>query len=188
MPIHYSVWILGDQLLKTHPALQAAQEHSDLANIQVVMVESLSRSRRFTYHPHKLMLVFSAMRHYAAWLREQGYQVDYIQAPTMLDGLRQHVSEHRPNGQFKTNTNVFSAKTEGLSPRFYTDLFCVLHKQLITMAERRLIPLKGLSGKYWAGANSCTGSIGATCPPCAMPTPGQPSALYRLSSGMATPI
>jgi deoxyribodipyrimidine photolyase-related protein len=49
------------------------------------------------YQRKKLVLLFSAMRHYAADLRRQGYAVDYIQAPTFLDGLGQHVANWRPD-------------------------------------------------------------------------------------------
>ena len=36
------------------------------------------------------------MRHYAAELRRQGYQVDIVQATTFAEGLRQHVLSWQP--------------------------------------------------------------------------------------------
>jgi deoxyribodipyrimidine photolyase-related protein len=94
-----TIWILGDQLLPTHPALAAATAVG-AADVRVVMVESASRMARLPYHRKKLVLLLAAMRHYAALLRSQGYAVDYIQAPTALAGLRQHVAAHQPDCLF----------------------------------------------------------------------------------------
>ena len=68
-----SVWILGDQLLLRHPALLAAEEQTDRAQISILLVESEARKRRLPYQRKKLVLLISAMRHYAARLRAQGY-------------------------------------------------------------------------------------------------------------------
>ncbi len=95
-----SVWILGDQLLAQHPALLAAEQERSRDDVRVVMVESTARTRRLPYQRKKLVLLFSAMRHYAADLRSQGYTVDYIQAPTFLDGLRQQVTTRGSNCLF----------------------------------------------------------------------------------------
>jgi len=92
-----SVWILGDQLLAQHPALVAAEQDHPRDGIRVVLVESRARSRRLPYQRKKLVLLFSAMRHYAAELRERGYRVDYVQASTFLSGMQQHVATWRPN-------------------------------------------------------------------------------------------
>lgn len=91
-----SVWILGDQLLASHPALAAAEQAVGRGNVRAVLVESVARSRRLPYQRKKLVLLFSAMRHYAAELRGQGWQVECIQAETALTGLRQHVAQHQP--------------------------------------------------------------------------------------------
>jgi deoxyribodipyrimidine photolyase-like uncharacterized protein len=62
-----SVWILGDQLLAEHPALIAAEGIAgDRARVRVLLVQSLSRTRKLPYQRKKLVLLFSAMRHYAA--------------------------------------------------------------------------------------------------------------------------
>jgi deoxyribodipyrimidine photolyase-related protein len=91
-----SVWILGDQLLARHPALLAAERGHARENVRVVLVESVARTRRLPYQRKKLVLLFSAMRHYAAELRVQGYAVDYVQAPTFLDGLSRHIADWGP--------------------------------------------------------------------------------------------
>lgn len=91
-----SVWILGDQLLRSHPALLAAESLVERSQIQVVLIESERRKARLPYHRKKLVLLLSAMRHYVEELRSAGYAVEYRRAPTMLEGLRQHVAAHRP--------------------------------------------------------------------------------------------
>ena len=71
-----SVWILGDQLLAQHPALAAAGQDHSRGEMQVVLVESRAHARHLPYQRKKLVLLFSAMRHYAAELQERGYRVD----------------------------------------------------------------------------------------------------------------
>ena len=79
-----SVWILGDQLLANHPALSAVE---DKENVQVVIVESQQRIKKQPYQRKKLVLLLSAMRHYAEDLHRQGYVVDYVKANTFRAGL-----------------------------------------------------------------------------------------------------
>ena len=78
-----AVWVLGDQLSRTHGPLAARP------NEPVLMIESRAFARRYPYHPHKLTLVFSAMRHFRDELREAGYSVDYRTADfaCYYDGL-----------------------------------------------------------------------------------------------------
>ncbi len=91
-----SVWILGDQLLANHPALAAAEAETDRDNIHVVLVQSLARGRKLRYQRKKLVLLFSAMRHYAQELREQGYHVDYLTAPNFTTALQDHIDTNNP--------------------------------------------------------------------------------------------
>jgi deoxyribodipyrimidine photolyase-related protein len=91
-----SVWILGDQLLKQHPALTAAEAEAGCDDLRVVLVESRARSVRLAYQRKKLVLIFSAMRHYAAELGQHGYAVDYVRAADMPGGLQEHVASYRP--------------------------------------------------------------------------------------------
>lgn len=89
-----AVWIPGDQLLADHPALRgwAPGERS------VVLVESEQLKRRRPYHRHKLVLVISAMRHYATELTARGHRVDYVRAATVAAGLRQHLAANHSTG------------------------------------------------------------------------------------------
>lgn len=67
------VWILGDQLW----AQQAALQTCDLQQTEIVFIESLQHSQQRPYHRQKLVLVWSAMRHFAADLQQAGWQVSY---------------------------------------------------------------------------------------------------------------
>ena len=66
-----SVWVLGDQLLLRHAALEEAVERVGREHVRVVFVESIERMRQLPYQKKKLVLLLSAMRHYAQRLREQ---------------------------------------------------------------------------------------------------------------------
>jgi len=77
-----NVWILGDQLIDPHPALQNAAARVGRDNVRVLMIESTARLRTLPYHRKKLVLLLSAMRHYAERLRAQGWTVDYRTAAT----------------------------------------------------------------------------------------------------------
>lgn len=94
MDSSFSVWILGDQLLQSHPALLASKAQA--FPFQVVMVESLEQTRRLPYQRKKLVLLFSAMRHYAGQLQAEGIKVDYRQSVDLVSGLRQHVQQYLP--------------------------------------------------------------------------------------------
>jgi deoxyribodipyrimidine photolyase-related protein len=88
-----SVWIPGDQLLVSHPALNL---FGDRNSIQVLLIESRQRTRKLPYQRKKLVLLFSAMRHYAEELQQQGYNVDYVKAVSFEQALKQHITRHNP--------------------------------------------------------------------------------------------
>lgn len=87
------IWIPGDQLLDSHPAL----EHSAGDAMRVVLVENWSRARRLPYHRHKITLIFSAMRHYAERLRARGLDVDYRTSDSLSDSLRSAAQDFAPD-------------------------------------------------------------------------------------------
>lgn len=87
-----TVWVLGDQLLRRHPALE-----DDPKNIVVLLIESQTRLAQMGYQKKKLVLLLSAMRHYALWLSSQGYTVDYRKAEDFLTGIKAHVDTHTPD-------------------------------------------------------------------------------------------
>lgn len=64
------------------------------------MVESKARGSVHRYHQIKLVLVYSAMRHFAAELRNAGWEVDYYpleEALTFEQAARRHLEKHKPS-------------------------------------------------------------------------------------------
>lgn len=90
------IWILGDQLLKQHPALEHALTVTDRDSVRIVLIESAARLQRLAYQRKKLVLLVSAMRHYAAMLRDQGYDAACVWAETTAAGLRACAADFRP--------------------------------------------------------------------------------------------
>ena len=62
-----TIWFLGDQLSLEHEALKNAPNES-----AVFLIEAKARGSRLRYHRLKLVLIYSAMRHFARDLRARG--------------------------------------------------------------------------------------------------------------------
>lgn len=86
------IWILGNQLSHNHAALQSVESPSDAP---VLLVESLSFARERRYHRQKLVLVWSAMRHFAEELRSAGWNVTYRTAEDFETPLRDWIETHQ---------------------------------------------------------------------------------------------
>ncbi|MFU8899681.1 MAG: cryptochrome/photolyase family protein, partial [Roseinatronobacter sp.] len=67
------VLVLGDQLTDSLSALQKADKSRDV----VVMAEVATEAEYVPHHPKKIAFLFTAMRKFAAHLRQQGWQVAY---------------------------------------------------------------------------------------------------------------
>ena len=78
------ILILGDQLSPEVAALKSADKSSDI----IVMAEVADEAAYVPHHPKKIAFVFSAMRHFAQALRDDGWTVDY----TRLDDATSHAS------------------------------------------------------------------------------------------------
>jgi len=92
-----SAWILGDQLVPEHPAIEKAKSQNKIEDICVLMIESDARICRKRYAAKKLILLFSAMRHYAEELREQSFTVDYRISEDMTSGILGHLDDYQPD-------------------------------------------------------------------------------------------
>ena len=68
------ILVLGDQLSPGLSSLAAGDPRTD----RVLMAEVMAEASYVPHHKKKLVLVFSAMRHFAQELREAGWQVDYV--------------------------------------------------------------------------------------------------------------
>jgi deoxyribodipyrimidine photolyase-related protein len=85
-----TVWVLGDQLARHRGPLSRVEPGRE----RVLMVEAHGFARRHPYHPHKLALLFSAMRHVRDELREAGHAVDYRRAESFGEALDAYFDAH----------------------------------------------------------------------------------------------
>lgn len=72
--------------------------HPDLACVPpsptagtVVLIESRAKGSALPYHRKKLVMILSAMHHFAEDLRARGYTVDVVRAETYVDGIQQTI-------------------------------------------------------------------------------------------------
>ncbi|QWC56043.1 cryptochrome/photolyase family protein [Erythrobacter sp. 3-20A1M] len=66
--------ILGDQLTRTLASLRGRTKD----NTVILMMEVWDEATYVRHHKQKIVLIFSAMRHFAAELRDAGWTVDYV--------------------------------------------------------------------------------------------------------------
>lgn len=66
-------FLLGDQLSESLSSLTAIEKHDGL----VFLCEVMEEATYVGHHPKKIAFLFSAMRHFAKYLSELGYQVRY---------------------------------------------------------------------------------------------------------------
>ncbi len=85
------IWVLGDQLDQGQAALAA---HRPGADVRVLLIESLSVLEPRPCHRQKLVLVWSAMRHFAAALAAAGWAVDQRRGERFATALAAWVEEH----------------------------------------------------------------------------------------------
>mgnify|MGYP005847146067 CR=1 FL=1 len=85
------IWVLGDQLWQGQAALQS--QVAEKADTPVILIESAEWVRVRSYHRQKLVLVWSAMRHFAEELRQAGWTVTYAIAPNFQTPLQEWVRE-----------------------------------------------------------------------------------------------
>ncbi|BAZ46776.1 deoxyribodipyrimidine photolyase-related protein [Chondrocystis sp. NIES-4102] len=87
------IWILGDRLTTKQLSLDNHQDHKQ--QVQVILIESGNYARRRPYHQQKLVLVWSAMRHFAAQLKADGWQVSYRVAEDFATPLQAWIEEYQ---------------------------------------------------------------------------------------------
>jgi deoxyribodipyrimidine photolyase-related protein len=89
-----TVWILGDQLTTQVGPLSDGPDAVD----RVLLIEAEAFARKHPYHPHKLTLLFSAMRHFRDRLERAEFDVAYHRAETFGEGLDAHFAAHPGDG------------------------------------------------------------------------------------------
>ena len=93
------ILLLGDQLSPTLSSLKAADKTRDI----IIMAEVGAEACYVNHHKKKIIFVFSAMRHFAAELEEQGWRVAYTPWPqqgapaaSLYAVLKQAVKTYQP--------------------------------------------------------------------------------------------
>ncbi|MBL4792452.1 MAG: cryptochrome/photolyase family protein, partial [Citromicrobium sp.] len=67
--------VLGDQLARTLASLRGRTKDDTV----ILMMEVWDEATYVRHHKQKIALIFSAMRHFAAELRDAGWSVDYVE-------------------------------------------------------------------------------------------------------------
>ncbi|MGL5794455.1 MAG: cryptochrome/photolyase family protein, partial [Waterburya sp.] len=86
------IWILGDRLTTKQLSLQNNQNHKQ--QVQIILIESGNYARQRPYHQQKLVLVWSAMRHFAKELQADGWQVTYKITADFITPLKVWIKEY----------------------------------------------------------------------------------------------
>ena len=77
------LYVAHDHLSVLHGVLISADPATDV----VVLVESARMTTGRAWHKERLFFLLSSARHFAADLKQRGFTVRYINAPTTIDGL-----------------------------------------------------------------------------------------------------
>lgn len=98
------IWVLGDQLWQGQSAIascqldkQSATESAGepaRANTPIILIESLDHVKERRYHQQKLVLIWSAMRHFAAELEADGWPVTYEMADSFEAPLQKWTEQN----------------------------------------------------------------------------------------------
>jgi len=85
------IYIPFDHLHRKFGALKAADPAHDL----IVLVESARMTSGRNWHKERLCFLISSARHFAKSLEAEGFSVEYIKAPTTIDGLEIVSKKHK---------------------------------------------------------------------------------------------
>ncbi len=86
------IWVLGDQLWQGQSAIASRQ--SEKSKTPIILIESLAHVKERRYHQQKLILIWSAMRHFAEELKAEGWQVTYETADTFAAPLKKWIEQN----------------------------------------------------------------------------------------------
>ena len=101
-----TVWVLGDQLNVRIGALKQATPRTH----RILMVESAHKVNSRPWHRQRLHFIISSMRHFAEELRNDGFVVDYVKAPTMSAGFSAYTARHPGTRVTATAPNSLAAR------------------------------------------------------------------------------
>ncbi|MBQ0833019.1 cryptochrome/photolyase family protein [Marinobacter sp.] len=121
------ILILGDQLTTDISAFEGADPGCD----KIVMAEVHNEASYTNHHKKKLVLLFSAMRHFAQQLEKDGWQVHY-----------QH---YHPDNKYQSLEGVVSSLLEDLRPEQIITTECGewrLHNEICDWQKRLNLPVE----------------------------------------------
>jgi deoxyribodipyrimidine photolyase-related protein len=137
-----TVWVFGDQLNRGIGALRDASSDTH----QVLMVESASKIKSRRWHIQRSHFFVASMRRFADELRSEGFSVDYRIAPSMREGVRQHIAEMQPSAVVATEPNSYAArelvKSLGIQTEPSDQFLCHPDEYSQFMGERRTIKME----------------------------------------------
>ena len=87
------IWILGDRL--TTKQLSLSNNQNNKNKTPIIFIESSNYVRQRPYHRQKLVLIWSAMRHFAAELKADNWQVTYQIADDFVTPLKQWIEQNK---------------------------------------------------------------------------------------------
>jgi len=87
------IWILGTQLSLENAALKSCEAEKE--QTPIIMIESQDYAAQRRYHQQKLVLVWSAMRHFAATLQAEGWNITYEIATDFITPLQTWIETHQ---------------------------------------------------------------------------------------------
>ena len=85
------LYIPFDHLHRNYGALKAADPKQDV----IAFVESARMRTGRPWHKERLFFLISSARHFAQSLEDDGFTVEYIKAPTTIDGLDEISKKHK---------------------------------------------------------------------------------------------
>lgn len=87
------IWILGDRLTRNQLSLKNNRDNKQ--QTLVIFIESSNYARQRPYHRQKLVLVWSAMRHFAEELTADNWQVTYKIAEDFITPLQEWIEQYK---------------------------------------------------------------------------------------------
>ena len=84
------IYIPFDHLNRNYGALKDSDPKNDI----IAMVESMRMTTGRNWHPARLHFLISSARHFAKGLQSEGFIVEYLKAPTTINGLKDIQMKH----------------------------------------------------------------------------------------------
>ena len=85
------LYIPFDHLHRNYGALKDADPKNDV----IALVESARMTTGRNWHKERLFFLISSARHFAQSLEQEGFIVEYVKAPTTIDGLNTITKKHK---------------------------------------------------------------------------------------------